>query len=149
MVVPSTYGDWIDALEELKTVVKDPKYIEILGRGTNNYNEATTKRLIDKIDEVVRVRLKTSLDKFIGKLSYIVSRPTNFNFELLELKKEFYFVYSLCSLPVIPEINKEKLRNSIKMVADANQITLEEQVNKIDGTGQLLSILKNNRINNL
>ncbi|MBQ7141021.1 MAG: hypothetical protein IJO32_05910 [Bacilli bacterium] len=149
MNVPTNYAEWINCFEFLKTSTRNNEYIEILKKGTIEMDENLLYKFIDNLDALVAHRLTVSIDKFIKLLESGVNDNNVFIMNLLDVRKEFNYLYKLCDLNVLPQENRDMFRKTIQEQADLMQKALEEKTLNADRTGLLRSQVRNNPVNRL
>jgi len=149
MKSPTNYAEWVNCLEFLKTATRNNEYIDIIKKGTIEMDENLLYKFIDNLDNLFAHRLTVSIDKFINLLNSGVNDNNIFVMHLLEVRKEFNYLYKLCDLNVLPEENRNMFKKTIKEQADLMQKTLEDKTLNADRTGLLRSQVRNNPVNKL
>ena len=127
-----TYYKWITAFDELKS---GPR------------NEELLNNLYKKSIDLVRTRLKNSLDSILYKMKSIYQDNNALSLEIINIKKELTFAKKIANLPVIPEENKNKFKETLIRFANEINDALISSVNGIDTTGEVLLMIKNSKIN--
>ena len=146
--IPMTYLEWNNQFEKLKTSVKDDIIIDNLNKGKLDLDENLLIRFMHNVDELVSFRLNNALDKFINSISMSGVNFNNFNMILLELKKEFKFLFKISKLNVIPIENQEKLISTLSEEIKKIELIILEKLGKTDRTGMLISAVKNSNLSN-
>ena len=149
MKIPTNYAEWISSFEFLKTANRNNEYIDILKKGTLEMDNDLLYKFIDNLDALVAHRLTISIDKIINILNVGINDNNVFVMYLLDVRKEFNYLYKLCDLNVLPEENRNKFKNNIKEQANLMQKTLEDKTLNADRTGLLRSQVRNNPVNRL
>lgn len=144
-----TYFEWIANLEKLKTGPRDENMLTHLYNSKIELEGNILYRFITHINSVVRTRLKNSLDGILVKMETIYNDTNALSLEVINIKKELAFTKRLINLPVIPEENKLKFRETLQKFANEINEVLENSVTGLDSTGAAIMMIKNSKINNL
>jgi len=142
-----TYYEWIENLEKLKSGPRDEQLLDTLYNSKIDLIGNILYRFIIHINDVVRTRLKTSLDSILLKINTIYNDTNALSLEVINIKKELVFSERIINLPVIPEENKSKFRETLQKFADEINEALESSVTGIDTTGEAIMMIKNSKIN--
>lgn len=142
-----TYYEWINNLEKLKTGPRDEVLLDTLYNSKIDLVGNILYRFIRHINDVVRTRLKTSLDGILLKMNTIYNDTNALSLEVINIKKELAFSKKIINLPVIPDENKNKFRETLQKFANEINEALESSVTGIDTTGEALMMIKNSKIN--
>jgi len=67
--------------------------------------------------------------------------------EIINIKKELSFAKKIVTMPIIPEENKEKFLKTLENFGDEITNTLISSVEGVDTTGEIITMIKNSRIN--
>ena len=144
-----TYYEMISFLEEMKNCPKDENKLVFL-KNHNIYTPGNTLyRYINHIDELIRTRLNNAVDNFIYKLKTINKDENLFSLEIIEIKKELYYIFKIINNINIPDKNKIQLKKTTNAFADEIEKILEQYAIDNDHTGKLLNILKNHNLNKM
>lgn len=144
-----TYFEWIANLEKLKTGPRDENMLTHLYNSKIELEGNILYRFITHINSVVRTRLKNSLDGILVKMETIYNDTNALSLEVINIKKELAFAKRLINLPVIPEENKLKFKETLQKFANEINDVLEKSVTGLDTTGEAIMMIKNSKINNL
>lgn len=144
-----TYFEWIANLEKLKTGPRDENILNQLYNSKIELEGNILYRFITHINSVVRTRLKNSLDEILLKMETIYNDTNALSLEVINIKKELAFAKRLINLPVIPEENKLKFKETLQKFANEINDVLEKSVTGLDTTGEAIMMIKNSKINNL
>ena len=144
-----TYFEWIANLEKLKTGPRDENILNQLYNSKIELEGNILYRFITHINSVVRTRLKNSLDELLLKMETIYNDTNALSLEVINIKKELAFAKRLINLPVIPEENKLKFKETLQKFANEINDVLEKSVTGLDTTGEAIMMIKNSKINNL
>lgn len=142
-----TYYEWVSKLEELKTGPRNEEIIQNLYQQTIELNGNILYRFIRHINDVVRTRLKNTLEKMLSNIERLYKEKDNLSLEIINIKKELYFAKQIINLPVIPDENKNKFRETLQKFANEINEALISSLEGIDTTGEALMMIKNSKIN--
>ena len=142
-----TYYEWITNLEKLKTGPRDEALLIILYNSKIDLVGNILYRFIKHINDVVRTRLKDTLDGILLKMNTIYNDTNAISLEVINIKKELAFSKKIINLPVIPEENKKKFRETLQNFANEINEALEMSVTGLDTTGAAVMMIKNSKIN--
>ena len=144
-----TYFEWISNLEKLKTGPRDETILNTLYNSTIELSENILYRFIVHVNDVIRTRLKSSLEGLLIKMDTIHNDMNALSLEILNIKKELSFSKKIINIPIIPEENKNKFRETLQKFANEINDTLEASVSGVDTTGEAIMMIKNSKINKL
>ena len=142
-----TYYEWITAFDELKSGPRNEELLNNLYKKSIDLEGNILYRFIIHINDLVRTRLKNSLDSILYKIKSIYHDTNALSLEIINIKKELAFAKKITNLPVIPDENKNKFRETLQSFANEINDTLITSVNGIDTTGEVISMIKNSKIN--
>lgn len=142
-----TYYEWITNLEKLKTAPRDEELLKTLYEGKIELVGNISYRFIKHINDVIRTRLKNSLEGILLKMNTIYKDTNALSLEVINIKKELSFSKKIINIPAIPEENKNKFKETLQMFANEINDTLEESASNLDNTGEALLMIKNSKIN--
>lgn len=142
-----TYYEWITAFDELKSGPRNEELLNNLYKKSIDLEGNILYRFIIHINDLVRTRLKNSLDSILYKIKSIYQDTNALSLEIINIKKELSFAKKITNLPVIPNENKNKFRETLQSFANEINDTLMASVNGIDTTGEVISMIKNSKIN--
>lgn len=142
-----TYFDWVLNLEQLKTGPRDEVLLEKLYNNTIDLTGSILYRFIRHINDVIRSRLKNTLEGILFKISSIYTDNNALSLEIINIKKELSFAKKIINLPVIPEENKKKFKETLQKFADEINESLESSVTGIDKNGEAITMIRNSKIN--
>lgn len=142
-----TYYEWITAFDELKSGPRNEELLNNLYKKSIDLEGNILYRFIIHINDLVRTRLKNSLDSILYKIKSIYQDTNALSLEIINIKKELSFAKKITNLPVIPNENKNKFRETLQSFANEINDTLMASVNGIDITGEVISMIKNSKIN--
>lgn len=144
-----TYYEWINNIEQLKTGARNDALLDTLYNSQIDLQGNILYRFIKHINSLVRTRLKNALDGILIKISTIYNDTNAISLEVINIKKELAFAKRIINLPVIPEENKAKFKETLQNFANEINEALIASVDGIDTTGEALSMIKNSNINKL
>ena len=145
MKTPMIYSEWVDILNILKNRTNDEEVLEVMKKGTIEWQSGVAERLTKRLINIVNERMQYAIDKY-QSVKYYDER--GFIQSLLNLRKELKFLSEVLNIAIIPEKDREQYRDLVVNQANIIQNSLEESA-KNDHSGKLLSIVKNHRVNNL
>lgn len=138
------YSEWVDILNILKNRTNDEEVLEVMKKGTIEWQSGVAERLTKRLINIVNERMQYAIDKYQSVKYYDERR---FIQSLLNLRKELKFLSEVLNIAIIPEKDREQYRDLVVNQANIIQNSLEESA-KNDHSGKLLSIVKNHRVNN-
>ncbi|WP_278473793.1 MULTISPECIES: hypothetical protein [Megamonas] len=144
MKTPMIYSEWVDILNILKNRTNDEEVLEVMKKGTIEWQSGVAERLTKRLINIVNERMQYAIDKY-QSVKYYDER--GFIQSLLNLRKELKFLSEVLNIAIIPEKDREQYRDLVVNQANIIQNSLEESA-KNDHSGKLLSIVKNHRVNN-
>ena len=142
-----TYFEWINSFDQLKNGTRNEELLNTLYKSTINLEGSILYRFIIHINDLIRTRLKNSLDSILYKLRTIYQDSNALSLEIINIKKELAFAKKIINLPVIPEENKNKFKETLQNFANEISETLEHSLSGIDTTGEIITMVKNSKIN--
>lgn len=142
-----TYYEWINSFEILKNGPRDEELLDKLYKSTIELEGNILYRFIIHINDLIRTRLKKSLDSILFKIKTIYHDSNALSLEIINIKKELVFAKKIINLPVIPEENKNKFSETLQRFADEINDTISSSINGIDTTGEIITMIKNSKIN--
>ena len=146
MKVPTTYSEWVDVIKILKSRTNDEEVLEIMKKGTIEWQSGVAERLTKRLMDAVNERMQYAMDK-CQKGVFRGNNESETIQLLLGLRRELMFLSEILSIPIIPEKDRKQYCDIVVNQADRIQSSLEESA-KGDYTGKLLSIVRNHRVNN-
>lgn len=138
-----TYNEWLSCIEELK---KSNNYM-ILDRLSNEeVNNNINSMLEPKLIELIYYRFKSSVSNIIVNLRDMYSDQYYLDLILLNFRKDIEFIKKIMKLKQISDKEYVRLNDDLKKELDESYKILEEEAVYVDDTGNLLMIIRNNRI---
>ncbi len=148
MKPPMTYAEWVACFDALMTATNDDEVMASVKAGQLNWSTGIAERFVKQLTEVISYRLKRSADNFSRAMKNACGSEIAIVAALLCVRREYKLLLELSRIPAIqPEYSKQ-LAEQIRQQADSAQQSLEVTA-KTDRTGRLLSLIRNNRINNV
>lgn len=142
-----TYYEWVASLEQLKTGPRDEVLLDKLYNSNIELNGNILYRFIKHINDVIRTRLKNTLDNILLKIENIYHDNNALSLEIINIKKELAFAKKIITLPIIPIENQNKFRKTLQGFANEINEALENSLMNIDSTGEIITMIKNSKIN--
>ncbi len=143
---PHTYAEWVKVLDILKNKTDDEAVIQVMCKGTIEWQSGVAERFSKKMIAVVNYRLNGATDKFQKDMAHAQGQERAIVQALLALRRELSFLSRAISLPALPDKQREQYHQLVISQANSIQKSLEESAKK-DRTGKLSSIVRNNRVN--
>ena len=147
MNIPSTYIEWIDAFNYIKTHPKNEIYIDYLNKGSLDANESLIEKLKIEMIDCILTRINNAYSSFVKYLNGGSVEYNGFSLKIVELRREFNYVMKLVNINIFTKEIKEELSNIIQTNADSIQTKLVQETTMIDRSGTINSMIKNNPIN--
>lgn len=141
-----TYYEWVEFLDSIKTSPRDNKIIEKLQGGTLALDGNVLYRFINHINDLIRYRLSTTLEKTLKNISSN-SNINSFNLEIIDIKKELHFCLQITKIPFLPIENKQNFVTSINHFANEINDALLISIKDSDKTGEIAAMIRNSKIN--
>lgn len=148
MNIPTAYIEWVNAINYVKEHPRNDMYIDNLNKGTLEYDNNLIQRLKQELSDCIFGRIGKEVESFTRYLKGQVDY-NSFSLKVVELKKELIYGKKLANIRILPDNVRDELNKQIIEVADQIQNLLVEQTQRIDKTGSINSIIKNNPINRL
>lgn len=142
-----TYYEWINYFNTLKTGPRNEEILNKLYKSNIELQGNILYRFINHANDLVRTRLKNSLDNILFKLSSIYQDNNALALEIINIKKELAFAKKITQLPVIPDENKKKFEETLLRFANEINDSILTCVSGIDTTGEISLMIKNSKIN--
>ena len=139
---PKIYADWIKVFNVLKSGEDDEAILPLIQEGEIVWQSGVAERFLRKLVDTINFRLNKATDAFQR------SHQTDENEivqSLMQLRRELQFMLKVVDINVIPVKEKTELRNMIINKSNSIQESLEKS-SESDRSGQLSSIIKNNKV---
>lgn len=143
---PQIYAEWVDVLDMLKARTDDEMVLEAMLKGTLDWQTGVAERFAKKLIDVINYRMDTASDKFQTEMKRANGQESAIVQALIALRKEMFFLSKAINLPAIPEKDRSQYYQLVISQANSMQTSLEDSA-KIDRTGKLASLVRNNKIN--
>lgn len=141
-----TYYEWVSSFDELKNGPRNEELLNNLYKKSIVLEGNILYRFIIHINDLIRTRLKNSLDSILNKITTIYHDTNALSLEIINIKKELSFAKKVTNLPVIPDENRNKFNETLLRFANEINDALLASVNRIDQTGEITSMIKNSKI---
>ena len=105
-----TYYEWINCFDKLKNGPRNEELLNQLYTSTIELDGNILYRFIKHINDLVRTRLKNSLDSMLSKLETIYHDNNALSLEIINIKKKKIFSKKTPKFPWIPKENKDNFR---------------------------------------
>lgn len=150
MKSPTTYAEWCDYLDRLSNGSLQVTDLPLLDSGEIEWSRGTAERYIKRFAEAYDKVLKQCADRLQKNLSNI-SHPHNNEYEIVKAlsvtRRTLELLFQVSLIKPIPEDLKNYLQETVNNYAQQTQSSLE-QSSKIDKSGSLTYVLKNNSLLN-
>lgn len=146
IVPPYTYAEWVSVLEMLKNKTDDESVLHAMQNGKIEWQSGVAERFLQKLIDVVNHRMNGATDKFQKEMSRSQGQERAIVMALLALRKELLFLSKAINLPTLPDDERQRYYQLVIDQANKIQSSLEDSA-KMDRSGKLASIVRNNRVN--
>lgn len=143
----STYAEWNKILDVVASHQNDAQALDLMKRGTIEWQSGVAERFSKKFLNVINGRIDRATDKFQTEMKRSGGQDRNIVNALLLLRKEFRYLYELCSIDALRPQDKAQFQQIVLDAADQVQESLEDSAKKSDRTGKLGYLIRNNRVN--
>lgn len=141
-----TYYEWINNFDSLKQGPRNDLLLDNLYNSTIELDGNMLYRFIRHINNLIRTRLKNALEDMLHKISN-TNDINILSLEIINIKKELAFAKRIMNLPVIPSENKKKFSETLQKFANEINEAIEVNAENIDTTGEIITLIKNSKIN--
>ena len=148
MNIPHTYREWAQLFKVLEKGTDDQEVLVAMQQGTIEWQSGVAERFSQRLVNTVNARMDNASDRFNRNLAHTNGNESMIVRELLGMRKDFQFLYQVMSIPAIPADSRSQYQSLIQDQANQTQSSLEDSA-KMDHTGKMSSIVKNNRVNTL
>ena len=138
-----TYNEWLDCIEELKN---SNNYLILDKLEKEDVNENINSMLEPKLLELIDYKFRSGVSNIVVNLKDMYSDQYYMDLLLLNFKKDIIFIKKLLRLKQISNESSLELENKLKDDLEDSYKILEEESVKVDDTGNLLMIIRNNKI---
>lgn len=143
---PSTYAEWTALFDALKAGGSDDDVLSAMRSGSIEWQSGVAERFAKRLIETLEHRMNAATDRFQREMGRAAGQERAIVGALMGMRREMRFLFSLASIPSIPEADREKYRELVTKQADRVQSSLEDSA-KRDRSGKLSSIVRNNKVN--
>ena len=137
------YEEWIDLLKELEKSNKEDLLKKII---ESDYNPNIKDHLEPKLENTIKIKFQTSIDKIIKNLDTIFYDVNNLDIYLVNFRKELGFIERLINTQHLSEEKKTELTVMLRTETENIYNILIKEANREDPTGLYAITIKNNRI---
>ena len=148
MKEPTTYYEWIQAIDYIKDKPQNDLYIETLRKGTLETDNLIINKIGRELASVIQYRTEKTISSFMEYLKSGVDY-NGLSLEIIKVRKEFNYSKKLVYLKIFPRDLSDKIAAVIQDNADKLQEILVEKTKNADRSGILNSLIKQNPINRL
>ena len=145
---PHTYAEWVNVLDMLKEKDDDEAVLQVMQKGTVEWQAGVAERFSKKLIDVVNYRMNLATDKFQKDMSRAYGQERAIVQALLALRKELSFLSKAINLPALPDGDREQYYQLVISQANSIQKSLEDSAKK-DRSGKLSSIVRNHKVNSI
>ncbi len=146
LTVPNTYAEWVSVLDELKNKSNDEEVLQLMQKGTIEWQSGVAERFSKKLIDTVNLRMNSAVDKFQKEMTRSRGEERAIVGALIALRKELIFLSKAISIPALPEKDRQQYCQLVMNQACSIQSSLEDSA-KADRSGKLSSIVRNNKVN--
>lgn len=144
---PKEYMQWVDLFSYLSNSPIDDSILEIIKNGSLEWQKGVAERFIDRVSAMWNARLESANKRFDLALKGSHDIESKFILALKSLRREYDYLEQITkALPIDEETKKASLENLANTRKQAQEHQ-EKDLIKIDRTGKLLRIVKNNPLN--
>lgn len=137
------YNVWIDNIEKLKKS-NDNFILETMKN--ENINENINENLYKKLEDLIKEKLKISINNIIKELNNIFLDINYLDLVLVTFKKNIKFILEIVNLKQIPSDNQIKIKENIKKEVEKTYDILIKESYRYDYTGAYELMIKNNKL---
>lgn len=138
-----TYDEWLNNIEELKN---SNNYAILEKLEKESLNENINHMIEPKLIKLISDRLIVSLNKLTNNLLDIYTDPYKMDMVLVTFRKDIDFSLRLLKLKQISSESYKDTYEGLKSQVNESFSILEKEAVNIDSTGNLMMIIRNNRI---
>ncbi len=144
MTPPQTYAQWSDWLDRLSLGVEDEACLAQMAIGRMEWSGPSAKLFTQRLTEEYNRRLthcatRLTQDLRAGNDEVSIVRA------ILDARSKLTFLDRLGRMPNLPQLLATHLQDEVKKYAERAQSSLEDSA-KLDRTGRLASLLRNNSL---
>ena len=134
-----SYYEWVEAFSNLKTAPMDYDYLKKLETKKLYGSDYVLQRLVDHVIDTVNVRLNNSYEKCLRKVLIANVDINILSLELVNFKKEKFFVKAIVSLPIMNPRIRDTFLSTIDKKIDSMCNDLRKSLEYIDYDGEYIS----------
>lgn len=148
MRTPTTYAEWAICIDALKVGGKDSEALSCMREGTLSWSAGVAERFSKLLLDTVNHRMNSASDRFSRAMDSARGNENAVIGALLAVRKEYSFLHAVVQIPAIPESYRVQYAHQVVDQIKRVQESLETSA-KIDRTGRLSSIIRNNRVDKI
>lgn len=141
----TTYAEWVECFEQLKTGTNDEEVILKMERGTIEWGKGVAERLTQHLFDTIESRVKLTLDSLQKELDRSDGNETMVAKAILSARKRLALLKRVADLQAFPDNVRETMLNVLFDYAKSTQESLEKSALS-DRTGRLKSLFRNNNL---
>lgn len=145
--IPHTYSEWAEILDLLKNKENDQEVLKTMKQGTLEWQSGVAERFVKQLTNTVNSRMNQATDQFQKRMMHTLGNENLIVQALIGVRKEMKFLSEVMNISALPESNRQQYIQLVRAHADAVQKSLEESAERIDRTGRLSYIIRNNKVN--
>jgi hypothetical protein len=138
------YNEWIEALDTITKTRRNNILLEKLEK--EEVNENFQKQLSDRIDSVIREKLKTCIKRVKKEINMMFNDENSLELIINNFKKDIEYIKRLNQLKALDPEMRDYINNQIYILCDEIFDLLANESVKIDGTGMYKQIINKKRI---
>ncbi len=144
MKAPTTYAEWVTALDMFKEGSRDDEALLAMEEGELSWSSGVAERFVTRLRDVCDTRLRELGERQRRYFQKATGEREVVN-NLLSYRREFSKLHRLVSIKVLPENVCNSFRKMIKDCATETQRSFEQAALQ-DRSGKLVFIVKNTRV---
>ena len=145
---PTTYAEWVALLNQIKEGTCDSELLTYARNGSYTNQTSALNRWLKRFVDVVDTRIKAAHQQFSLSYSKANGHEAAMVSSLLTLRREYQYLIDICTIPSMPEKDKQGFFEQIVDIANKTQESLERNAS-IDLYGKYKAIVQQNGVNKL
>jgi len=145
ITAPNPYAQWCACFDTLSKGPPNKEAIDAFRHGNVAWINGVADRFIQSLDSFIKTRLDNAHNQFTRQQCNSRGIEQAIIAAILQLRKEYQYVYELVQVIPIPEKYLKSVIDYLRQQGRQTQENLERTA-KSDRTGNLLRIVRNNRL---
>lgn len=147
--VPHSYAQWAELLTMIKNNTDNQEVLQAMQQGTLQWQSGVAERFSQRLSDTINTRYNAAIDKMQKDFSRAHGQEMATVQALLTFRKEASFLIKVVDLPALPETERKQFIKIMRENIEETQKNLEDSAKKIDRTGKMSSLVRNNRVDNI